>query len=322
MKKALITGIAGQDGSYLAELLLGKGYEVHGIELPVLEGNRERLANIQPVLDSLHLHFGSLCEPGLVQALVARVQPDECYHLAAASFVSFAFEDEVSVLQNNLQGTHNLLAALKEKAPACKVFFAGTSEMFGNATTSPQDETTPFLPRSVYGISKAAGHHLVRYYREQHGLYACTGILYNHESPRRGKQFVTRKITSTVAAIKAGKAEKLVLGNLDAFRDWGYAPDFVEAMWLMLQQARPEDFVISSGRLHSVREFVQRAFDCVGLDYQGFVEVDPKFYRPAEEVPLHGNPGKAEEKLAWINRKCFPEIIQEMVGNDLHSLEN
>lgn len=322
MKRALITGIAGQDGSYLAELLLEKGYQVHGIELPVPSGEREgRLRNIAHILDRVQLHFGSVDEKSFLAEVIQTGQPDECYHLAASSFVSFAFEDEETVLGNNLRSTHALLGGLKARAPACRLFFAGTSEMFGHAEVTPQDESTPLVPRSIYGISKVAGHQLVRYYREHHGLCACTGIMYNHESPRRGFQFVTRKITSAAARIKLGLETKLGLGNLEAHRDWGYAPDYVRAMWLMLQKDTPEDYVIASGQTHSVREFVEAAFSAVGLDYRQYVEVDPRFYRETENTPLRGNPEKAMTDLNWHSTRTLSEIIGEMVENDLRLLQ-
>lgn len=321
MRRALITGIAGQDGSYLAELLLERGYQVHGIELPFPNGEKEGcLRNIAHLLGRVHLHFGSVDQKPFLSDVIGTSQPDECYHLAASSFVNCAFEEEESVLGNNVRSTHALLGVLKAKAPACRLFFAGTSEMFGQAEVAPQDERTPLMPRSIYGISKVAGHQLVRYYREHHGLFACTGILYNHESPRRGFQFVTRKITAAAARIKLGLEEKLSLGNLEAHRDWGYAPDYVRAMWLMLQKDIPTDYIIASGETHSVREFIEAAFGSFDLDYRKYVEVDPRFYRETETVPLRGNPEKAMKELNWRSTRTFPEIIEEMVENDLRLL--
>lgn len=320
-KKAIITGIAGQDGSYLAELLLEKGYEVHGIEVSMAEAEKPvRLGNILHLLDKVHLHFGLLESGQGVDELIGQLQPDECYHLGAASFVSFDFEGEAGILQNNVGSTHALLAALKRSAPHCRFFFAGTSEMFGTVDSSPQNEMTPLHPRSVYGISKVTGQHLVDYYRQHHGLFACTGILYNHESPRRGMAFVTRKITATAAKIKLGLESKLYLGNLDAFRDWGYAPDYVRAMWMMLQLATPEDFVLASGETHSVREFVEKAFAAVGLDYRDYVEVDPRFFREAEKVVLCGDIAKARRVLGWSPGKAFADLVDEMVQNDLQQI--
>jgi GDPmannose 4,6-dehydratase len=317
LKKALITGIAGQDGSYLAELLLEKGYEVHGIELPVPAGEERRLDNLAQIRERLSLDFGSVADAAFMAGVIERVRPDECYHLAAASFVSYLFEEEAATLNNNLQSQHCLLATLKQLAPQCRLFFAGTSEMFGAVTASPQNEQTAFNPRSIYGISKVAGHHLLDYYRKQHGLLACTGILYNHESPRRGLQFVTRKITATAASISRGLEQKLYLGNLDAVRDWGSASDYVRAMWLMLQQDVPADYVIATGENRSVREFVDAAFRRVGLDYREYVEVDPRFYRETEPVALCGDCSRLEGELGWQRLKSFEEIVAEMVERDL-----
>ncbi len=318
MKKALITGIAGQDGSYLTELLLSKGYEVHGIvRRAAIEDTAHKLKNIGHLVDRLQLHVASLDNVLSIIKTVKDVVPDECYHLAASSFVSYSFEDEISILNNNVNSTHYLLASLKEFAPGCRVYFAGTSEMFGNVASSPQDETTPFNPRSIYGISKVSGYHLVKNYRSQYGMFACTGILYNHESPRRGYEFVTRKIVSSAVRTKRGLQETLTLGNLDAYRDWGYAPDYVKAMWLMLQADTPDDYVVATGETHSVREFVETAFSCLGLDYEKYVKVDPKFFRPAEQVQLCGNPAKVMARLKWMRTKTLREIIAEMVDSEL-----
>ena len=318
MKKALITGLAGQDGSYLAELLLERGYEVHGIvRRAAIEDTAHKLKNVSHLVDKIHLHVASLDNVLSIIKAVKDVVPDECYHLAASSFVSYSFEDEISILNNNVNSTHYLLAAIKEFAPGCRFYFAGTSEMFGNVADSPQDEGTPFNPRSIYGISKVSGFHLVKNYRSQYGMFACTGILYNHESPRRGYEFVTRKIVSSAVRIKLGLQETLTLGNLDAYRDWGYAPDYVHAMWLMLQAEAPEDFVVASGETHSVREFVETAFSCLDLDYERYVKVDPKFFRPAEQVQLCGNPAKISTRLHWARTKSLGEIIREMVDCEM-----
>jgi GDPmannose 4,6-dehydratase len=247
-KRALITGITGQDGSYLAELLLERGYEVHGMVRRVaLEAPEHRLWRLKNVLDRITLHSGSLESYASIFSVVENLKPDECYHLAAQSFVSYSFEDAFSTLDANINGTLHLLSAIKERSPRTRFYFAATSEMFGLVTESPQNEDTPFHPRSPYGISKVAGFHLVRNYREAHGLFACDGILFNHESPRRGFEFVTRKITSAVARIKAGREQQVRLGNLDAQRDWGFAGDYVEAMWMMLQEDEPNDYVIATG---------------------------------------------------------------------------
>jgi GDPmannose 4,6-dehydratase len=318
MKKALITGIAGQDGSYLAEFLLSKGYEVHGIVRRIaIEDTEHKLKNLRSVLDRIHLHVASLDNVLSMIKIVKDLIPDECYHLAASSFVSYTFEDEISILNNNVNSTHYLLAAIREFAPHCHVYFAGTSEMFGNVSRAPQDEETPFNPRSIYGISKVASYHLVKNYRQQYGMFACSGILYNHESPRRGYEFVTRKIVSSAVKIKLGLQDTLVLGNLDAYRDWGYAPDYVKAMWLMLQAEQPGDYVVASGETHSVREFVEAAFSYLELDYKNYVRVDPQLFRPAEKVQLCGNPAKAVERLNWKRTKSFCELIKDMVDNEV-----
>jgi len=317
-KKALITGLAGQDGSYLAELLLAEGYQVHGIvRRAAIEDTAHKLKNIGHLTDRLHLHVASLDNVLSLIKTVRDVAPDECYHLASSSFVSYSFEDEISILNNNVNSTHYLLAALKEFAPQCRFYFAGTSEMFGNVAIAPQNEETPFNPRSIYGISKVSGYHLVKNYRSQYGMYACTGILYNHESPRRGYEFVTRKIVSSAVRIKLGLHESLTLGNLDAYRDWGYAPDYVRAMWLMLQAETPADFVVASGETHSVREFVETAFTAVDLDYQSYVQVDPVFFRPAEKIQLCGDPARIIGQLNWRRTRSFQEIVQEMVASEL-----
>jgi GDPmannose 4,6-dehydratase len=319
-RKAFITGITGQDGSYLAELLVSKGYEVHGLVRRVaLEDPGHRLGRIAHIRDRLILHAGSLESfPSLYQ-IVRRVQPDECYHLASQSFVSYSFDDEFSTLNTNINGTHYLLAAVKEAAPACRFYFAGSSEMFGKAEEVPQTELTRFHPRSAYGISKVAGFDLTRNYREAYGLYASSGILFNHESARRGYEFVTRKITAGVAAIVAGKAREVRLGNLEARRDWGHAPDYVEAMWMMLQQDMPDDYVVATGETHSVREFCQMAFSLAGLDYRDHVVTDELLHRPAEVDLLIGNPAKAIATLGWTTHTSFEMLVRLMVEADCHA---
>lgn len=320
-RKALITGITGQDGSYLADLLLSKGYEVHGIVRRVaIEDPGHRLGRIGHLRDRVQLHAGSLESFPSLYRILARVEPDECYHLAAQSFVSDSFDDEFSTFQTNINGTHYLLAALKEVRPKCRFYFAGSSEMFGKVHETPQTETTRFHPRSAYGITKVAGFDLTRNYREAYGIHASSGILFNHESPRRGFEFVTRKVTSGVASIVAGQSKEIRLGNLDAKRDWGHAADYVQAMWLMLQQDLPDDYVVATGETHSVRDFVDAAFSAVGLDYRNHVVVDPDFFRPAEVDLLIGNAAKAQRVLGWAPRCGFEDLIREMVTADCRAL--
>lgn len=318
MKKALITGITGQDGSYLAEFLLERGYEVHGVVRRIaIEDPSHRLYRILHLRDRLHLHAASLESLPSIYRVFQAVKPDECYHLAAQSFVSYSFEDEFSTLNANINGTHYVLAAIKDCAPNCRLYFAASSEMFGKVLEVPQKETTPFYPRSAYGISKVAGFHLTRNYREAYGLKAACGILYNHESPRRGFEFVTRKITSHAARIKLGLAKELKLGNLEAKRDWGHAREYVQAMWLMLQQDQPEDYVIAMGEQHTVREFAEAAFGHVGLDYREYVTLDQQLLRPAEVETLLGDAGKAKRDLGWSPTVTFKELVAEMVESDL-----
>ena len=316
-RRALITGITGQDGSYLAELLLSKGYEVHGIVRRVaLEDPENRLRRLLPVLPQLKLHSASLESYASLHQVVGKAMPCECYHLAAQSFVSYSFDDEFSTLQANINGTHYLLAVLKNLVPSCRFYFAGSSEMFGKADEVPQTETTRFHPRSTYGISKVAGFELTRNYREAYQMHASSGILFNHESPRRGFEFVTRKITAGVARIAAGKSRELRLGNLDAKRDWGHAREYVEAMWMMLQQPAPDDYVVATGETHSVREFAEMAFGCLGLSYADYVMPDPELYRPSEVTILQGDASKAHRVLGWCHTTPFPELVREMVSND------
>lgn len=320
-RRALITGITGQDGSYLAEFLLKKNYEVHGLVRRVaLEDPTRRQSRIEHISSQLQLHAGSLESFPSIHRVLRVVEPDECYHLAAQSYVSYSFDDEFSTLQANINGTHHVLAGVRDVVPDCRFYFAGSSEMFGKVQQVPQTETTNFYPRSAYGISKVAGFDLTRNYREAYGMHATSGILFNHESPRRGFEFVTRKITSGVARILAGTANELRLGNLDAKRDWGFAGDYVEAMWLMLQQSDPDDYVIATGETHSVREFVQRAFASVGLDYTRYVKVDPRMYRPAEVDLLVGDAQKARDVLGWQSKTDFGTLIREMVVADCQAL--
>lgn len=317
-KRALITGITGQDGSYLAEFLLEQGYEVHGIVRRIaIEDPAHRLWRILAIKDRLHLHAASLESLPSIYRVFQAVKPDECYHLAAQSFVSYSFEDEFSTLNANINGTHYVLAALKDCAPSCRLYFAASSEMFGKVAEVPQKETTRFHPRSAYGISKVAGFDLTRNYREAYGIRASCGILYNHESPRRGFEFVTRKITSHAARIKLGLIKELKLGNLEAKRDWGHAREYVRAMWMMLQQPRAEDYVIATGEQHTVREFAEIAFSCLGLDYRDHVTLDPQLLRPAEVETLLGDASKAKRELGWTSKISFKELVAEMVEADL-----
>jgi GDPmannose 4,6-dehydratase len=320
-RRALISGITGQDGSYLAEWLLAKGYEVHGVVRRVaIEDPEHRLTRLDAIRAQIKLHAASLESYASIHQVVANVMPDECYHLAAQSFVSYSFDDEFSTLNANINGTHYLLAAAKNIVPRCRFYFAGSSEMFGNAEEVPQTEHTRFHPRSTYGISKVAGFELTRNYREAYGMHASSGILFNHESPRRGFEFVTRKITSGVARIAAGKSKELRLGNLDAKRDWGHAREYVQAMWLMLQQAEPDDYVIATGQTHTVREFAELAFAQAGLDYRGYVAPDPDLFRPAEVNLLQGDASKAHKKLGWAHRIGFEALVREMVEADCRAL--
>jgi len=322
-KRALITGITGQDGSYLAELLLEKGYDVYGfVRRVALEDPEHRLSRLLPILNRLHLKAGSVDSYASVHEVIADIKPDECYHLAAQSFVSYSFDDEFSTLNANINGTHFVLAALKRLAPECRFYFAGSSEMFGQADQVPQTEATRFQPRSSYGISKVAGFHLTRNYREAYKMHASGGILFNHESPRRGFEFVTRKITSAVARILAGKTKELRLGNIEAKRDWGHARDYVQAMWLMLQQPSPDDYVIATGETHSVREFCQAAFAEVGLDYRDYVADDQRLYRPAEVNILQGDASKALRTFGWSPTVRFEGLVKEMVAVDCEAMRN
>jgi GDPmannose 4,6-dehydratase len=318
-KVALITGITGQDGSYLAELLLSKGYKVHGIVRRVaLEDETHRLWRIRKFLKDVTLHAGSLESYASLFNIVLKIKPTEVYHLAAQSYVGYSFEDEFSTLNVNINGTHYLLSAVKEfAARKIKFYFAGSSEMFGKVKQSPQNENTSFHPRSSYGISKVAGYYLTRNYREAYKLHASSGILFNHESPRRGFEFVSRKITHAVARIKKGLQKKLKLGNLKAKRDWGHAKDYVEAMWMMLQQNNPDDFVIGTGKEHSVMDFANKAFAHVGLNYKDYLIIDKNLIRPAEVDTLLADFTKAKKKLNWKPKISFEDLVVSMVENDL-----
>ncbi len=323
MKTALITGITGQDGSLLAEFLLEQGYEVHGLVRRVaLERPDLRMARLEPIRERLVLHPGSLESYASVFSVFAKFHFDECYHLAAQSFVAESFADGFSTMNTNVNGTHHVLAALKELQPACRFYFAGTSEMFGQVHQSPQNECTPFHPRSPYGISKVAGYYLTVNYREAYGMYCCNGILFNHEGPRRGFEFVTRKISTGVAKIKLGLANEIRLGNLDARRDWGSAAEYVRAMHLMLRQDAPDDYVIATGETHTVREFCEVAFSELNLDYRDYVRVDQLLYRPAEVDLLVGDSSKARQRFGWEARTTFKDLVTGMVHFDLALLSN
>jgi GDPmannose 4,6-dehydratase len=323
MKKALITGITGQDGSYLAEYLLAQGYEVHGLTRPTADAEEDRsFWRIQPVLDKLFLHAGNLEDYSNLEAIIQSVQPDECYHLAAETFVFNSLEDESAILKTNTQSTHHLLLGLKNHAPECRLFFAGSSEMFGQASESPQDENTPFNPRSIYGVSKVIGHDLIRYYRDHLGLFACTGVLYNHESPRRSTRFVTRKITSTAVKIKLGMETEIRLGNIEAERDWGYAGDTVTAMHAMLNADEPDHYVIATGTTHTIQDFLEQTFGELDLDYEEYLVIDEEFYRPKEEVPLVGNADKIRSQLQWEPKVSFEDMVQNMVQSDLEYFQS
>lgn len=321
MKRVFITGITGQDGSYLAEFLLEKGYKVYGmVRRAAIEDEQHRLSRLLHILDDIELIPGSMESYPSIYKAISRIKPDEVYHLAAQSFVSYSFEDEFSTLQSNIHGCHYILSAVHDITPGAKFYFAGSSEMFGRASEVPQNEKTVFQPRSIYGISKLAGFELTRNYREAYNLFACNGILYNHESPRRGFEFVTRKITSHVAMIKLGLKDKLELGNLEAKRDWGHSKDYVKAMWLMLQQDKPDNYVICTGQSHSVREFCEKAFSHADLNYEDYVVVNQKFFRPAEIDVLVGDYSKAKKILGWEPTIFLDQLIAEMVENDLQYL--
>ena len=319
-KVALITGITGQDGSYLAELLLSKGYKVHGIVRRVaLEDETNRLWRIRKILNEISLHAGSLESYASLFNIIRKIEPDEIYHLGAQSYVAHSFEDQFSTLNININGTHYVLSAFKEIAKKNKIkfYFASSSEMFGKVKETPQKETTPFHPRSVYGVSKVTGYHLVKNYREAYNLHACNGILFNHESPRRGYEFVTRKISYGVARIKKGLQKKIKLGNIKSKRDWGHAKDYVHAMWLILQQDKPDDYVIGTGKQHSVEEFAEKAFSHVGLNYKDHIDIDKNLLRPTEVDTLLADYSKAKKDLNWEPKVSFDELVINMVESDL-----
>ena len=317
MKRALITGISGQDGSYLAELLLEKGYEVHGL---VHGSTDRRFERLEPIVDRLSLHPGDLLDEGSLVDVLRDSAPDEVYNLAAMSSVAESWRLAVATAEYTAVGVTRLLEGIREACPEARFYQASSSEMFGRALETPQSERTPFYPRSPYGVSKVYGHFITVNYRESFGLHASAGILFNHESPRRGAAFVTRRISHGVASIKLGLTDELVLGNLDVRRDWGYAKEYVEAMWLMLQRDEPDDFVIGTGVSHSVGDFVDAAFACVGLKREDHVRIDPDLARPADIEEVVADPAKAKEELGWEARVTFEELVEMMVRADLEAL--
>jgi GDPmannose 4,6-dehydratase len=323
LKKALITGVTGQDGSYLAELLLSKDYEVHGVIRRASTFNTERIDHLyqDPHINGvrLFLHYGDVADSTNLIKLLYRIQPDEIYHLAAQSHVRVSFDIPEYTGDVTGLGTIRILEAIRETGLRAKFYQASSSEMYGKAQEVPQRETTPFYPRSPYGAAKLYSYWLTVNYRESYGMFACNGILFNHESPRRGETFVTRKVTRAAARIKAGLEEKVYLGNLDAKRDWGYAKEYVEAMWLMLQQEQPDDYVIATGETHSVRELLEEAFSYADLDWRKHLAIDERYYRPAEVDLLMGDPGKAKRKLGWEAKTKFKDLVRLMVDADMET---
>jgi len=336
MKKALITGITGQDGSYLAELLLEKGYEVYGIWRRKANVDYGNIAHLK---DRLHLIYADMTDPASLIMAVQKSQPDEVYNLAAQSFVATSWDTPISTGDINALGVTNILEAIRMVKPDAKFYQASTSEMFGMVQETPQKETTPFSPRSPYGVAKLYGHWITRNYRESYDMFACSGILFNHESERRGLEFVTRKITHSAALIKLGKLDHMELGNLSAQRDWGHSQDYVRAMWLMLQQDKPDDYVVATGETRTVRDFVTAAFGCLGIDVawsgegvneigtdkatgKTLVKVNPDFFRPAEVDVLLGDPAKAHSVLGWERQISFEQLVERMAKNDLRLAEN
>ena len=316
--RALITGITGQDGAYLAEFLLAQGYEVHGMVRRTSTDTNTRIAHL---LDKITLHQGDLIDQLSLVRILDEVGPREIYNLAGQSFVPTSFEQPLLTAELTGLGVTRVLEAIRQAAPLARFYQASSSEMFGSARETPQDEETPFWPRSPYGAAKVYGHFITVNYRESYGIFACSGILFNHESPRRGLEFVTRKITDSVARIKLGLQQELKLGNLDACRDWGVAGDYVRAMWLMLQQETPDDYVIATGETNTVRDFCRHAFEHVNLNWEDHVQVDPKFFRPADVNALCGNPAKAQRMLEWQPEVSFAELVAMMVDADLDRVE-
>lgn len=318
MKKALITGITGQDGSYLAELLLKKGYKVYGAKRRTSD---LKYGNVEHLKNEIEFIYADMTDLPSLSTVIKKTQPDEVYNLAAQSFVQTSWEQPILTAETNALGVINILEAIRAEKPDAHFYQASTSEMFGKVQEMPQTEMTPFYPRSPYGVAKLYGHWITKNYRESYDMFACSGILFNHESPRRGLEFVTRKVTMAVAKIKKGLQDKLYLGNLDSKRDWGFAGDYVKAMWLMLQQDKPDDFVIATGETHTIREMCDVAFSYVDLDYRDYVEIDSRFFRPAEVDILLGSPQKAKEILGWEPKVSFKDLIEMMVDSDIRLIE-
>jgi len=313
-KIAIITGISGQDGSYLAELLVKKKYKVYGISNPKKKNDFKNLSAISKKLFFKKIDINNYSK---IKNLIKKIKPTEFYHLAAQSFINYKFEDEFFKLNPNINGTHYILSAIKEFSPKTKFYFAASSELFGNVEKSPQNEKTKFNPRSAYGVSKVAGFYLTKNYREAYNIHACSGILYNHESPRRNVNFVSRKITKNLSLILKGKLKKITLGNINSKRDWGHAKDYVYAMWKMLQIKKPQDFVIGTGKLHSVKDFIKIAFERVNLNYKDYIRIDPKLFRPNDKITLKANFSKAKTKLKWKPNISFKSLVYEMVDYDI-----
>jgi GDPmannose 4,6-dehydratase len=321
-KKALIIGVTGQDGSYLAELLLKKKYKVHAILRKVsLKKNKNRFWRINEFKKNIIFHNASLNEYKKLSNLIKKIKPHEIYHLAAQSYINYRFDDEFFHLNPNINGTHYILSAIKNYSPKSKFYFASSSEMFGNVNSFPQNENKKLNPRSAYGISKVAGYQLTKNYREAHNIFACTGILYNHESPRRGINFVTKKIVNGVAKIHLKKKKKIILGDINAKRDWGYAGDYVLAMWKMLQQSKPTDFVIGTGKLHSVKDFLRIAFEYVGLNYKNYIEIDSKLIRPKDNAILKANIFRAKKYLKWKPKVNFKNLVIDMIKSEIKLMQ-
>lgn len=318
-KVSLITGISGQDGSYLAELLISKGYEVHGLIRQSTQFTPDKWGHLSGIMKTgkLYVHYGDITDALSMRMIIEDVKPDEVYNLAAQSHVGLSFEQPVNTTGSTALGPLNVLEAIRRSNSKARFYQASSSEMFGRVQETPQTEDTKFYPRSPYGCAKVYGHYITQNYREAYGMYACSGILFNHESERRGENFVTRKITRAIGRILTGAQHELVLGNTDAKRDWGYAPDFVEAMWLMLQQDSPGDYVIGTGETHTVQEFLDYAFELAGLDQQKYVRRDPRFMRPSEVDLLCANPKRASEELSWKPRVSFKDLVRKMVEHDI-----